>query len=91
MKKSQLRHIIREILEDDSDEFKRQPGSMADTLWKANRKKWDKESTPSEAENLKIQADLKRWIKHSMDGGDSEADILSVLEEYAKTIISKIK
>lgn len=49
------------------------------------------ESTPSEAENLKIQADLKRWIKHSIDGGDSEADILSVLEEYAKTIISKIK
>lgn len=49
------------------------------------------EATPSETEDFKIQVDLKRWIKHSMDGGDSEADILSVLEEYVKTIISKIK
>ena len=56
MKKSELRHIIREILEDDSGEFKRQPGSMADTLWKAKHKEWDKEEV-SKPETLQIQKD----------------------------------
>ena len=47
------------------------------------------EATSFKKENDKLKKSLEAWIKYSMENGDSEADILSVLEEYAIKIINK--
>lgn len=38
-------------------------------------------------EKRKLEDALDRWVKYSMDNGDSEADVLSVLEKYAKDAV----
>jgi len=67
MKKSQLRHVIKEILEDDRSAFQRKIGSMADTLWKAKHKEWDKEEEESNLSNNQelngLVDDLQKGVK----------------------------
>jgi|15BtaG_2_1085339.scaffolds.fasta_scaffold04242_3 hypothetical protein len=64
MKKSQLRQLIREELQNE--------GLFGNS---------------SEKENKRIQKALDRWVTYCMDEGDSEADILSVGQEYLQDSI----
>ena len=43
--------------------------------------------TSFDKEKRKIEDALDRWVKYSMDNGDSEANLLSVLEKYAKDAV----
>lgn len=43
-----------------------------------------------ETENRKLEKAIERWVKFSMKEGDSEADILSVGQEYLKDAINKV-
>lgn len=40
LKRQAINEANKRVLGEDTDEFKRQPGSMADTLWKAKYKEW---------------------------------------------------
>ena len=44
--------------------------------------------TSYEKEQRKLEDALDRYVKYSMENGDSEADVLSTLEEYGMDAIS---
>jgi len=43
--------------------------------------------TSFEKEKRKLEDALDRWVKYSMENGDSEADVLSAGQEYLKDAI----
>jgi hypothetical protein len=46
------------------------------------------EAMPFDKEKLKVKQALDRWVEYSIENGDSNADVLSVGEEYIKDSIS---
>ena len=44
-------------------------------------------STSFDGEKDKYEKALDRWVKYSMENGDSEADVMSVGEKYLKDAI----
>ena len=68
------------MLKEDPDEFKRQPGSMADSLWKAKHQEWGEEDTDDGWQQLKrILYDYEK----KLDGKQ--------LEEHIKNITSHLQ
>jgi len=88
MKKSQLRHIIREILEDDSDEFQR--SGMAADLWKIKHREWKNEEDQMNNIKSMLQRKVDDYFLAFEEGFEPKAyenatikDILADFMEYA--------
>jgi len=75
MKKSELRQLIREEIQSSSKSINKITNEGVF-------------GTSFEKEKRKIEDALERWVKYSMDNGDSEDDVLSVGGKYLRDAVS---
>ena len=73
-KRQAIEEANQRMIKEDTDEFKRQPGSMADTLWKAKHKEWEEEEMDNDSEEpdkftIRDRDDVEEiYVNQSMAG-----------------------
>jgi len=60
-KRQAIEEANKRMIKEDTDEFKRQPGSMADSLWKSKHKEWEEETDPYDAKVYDAGSD--EWVE----------------------------